>query len=116
MKSYSVNKISYEETKPFLLEIHYARRMPSISHAFGLFKKDNLCGVITYGTPPSAPLRKGLAGEKNIKNIIELNRLCLKNNKKNEASFFFVFSLKMLPPCIVISFVYTSLYHVLHVY
>ena len=33
-----VERISYDETKPFLLGIHYARRMPSISHAFGLFE------------------------------------------------------------------------------
>ena len=33
-----VERISYEETKPFLLGIHYARRMPSISYAFGLFE------------------------------------------------------------------------------
>jgi len=47
-ENYSVEKISYEQTKPFLLGIHYAKRMPSISFAFGLFNKNNLCGVITY--------------------------------------------------------------------
>src|SRR5210317_600678 len=115
-ENYSVEKISYEQTKPFLLEIHYAKRMPSISYAFGLFNKNNLCGVITYGTPPSATLRKGLAGPQNIKNIIELNRLCLKNNKKNEASILVSRSLKMLPPCIVISFADTSQKHIGYVY
>jgi len=115
-ENYSVEKISYEQTKPFLLGIHYAKRMPSISFAFGLFNKNNLCGVITYGTPPSATLRKGLAGPQNIKNIIELNRLCLKNNKKNEASILVSRSLKMLPPCIVISFADTSQKHIGYVY
>jgi len=115
-ENYSVEKISYEQTKPFLLEIHYAKRMPSISYAFGLFNKNNLCGVITYGTPPSATLRKGLAGPQNIKNIIELNRLCLENNKKNEASILVSRSLKMLPSCIVISFADTSQKHIGYVY
>lgn len=32
-----VRRITYEETKPFLLAIHYARRMPCITDAFGLF-------------------------------------------------------------------------------
>ena len=34
-----VRRISYEETKPFLLAIHYARRMPCITDAFGLFTR-----------------------------------------------------------------------------
>ena len=33
-----VRRISYDETKPFLLKIHYARRMPCITDAFGLFR------------------------------------------------------------------------------
>lgn len=32
-----VRRISYDETKPFLLKIHYARRMPCVTDAFGLF-------------------------------------------------------------------------------
>ena len=35
---YTVRKISYNDTKPFLLNVHYARRMPNIMYAFGLFK------------------------------------------------------------------------------
>ena len=57
-----VRRITYEETKPFLLNIHYARRMPSISYAFGLFAGGQLIGVVTYGVPASAPLCKGIAG------------------------------------------------------
>ena len=32
-----VRRITYDETKPFLLGVHYARRMPNITDAFGLF-------------------------------------------------------------------------------
>ena len=32
-----VKRITYEETKPFILGIHYARRMPVIQYAFGLY-------------------------------------------------------------------------------
>ena len=42
MINYSVYKISYEDTKPFILNIHYAKRMPSISYSFGLFYKNEL--------------------------------------------------------------------------
>ena len=57
-----VRRITYEETKPFLLQIHYARRMPCITDAFGLFVNGELVGVVTYGVPASRPLCIGLAG------------------------------------------------------
>ena len=36
---YNVEPINYQDCLPFILDIHYARRVPSISWAFGLFKK-----------------------------------------------------------------------------
>jgi hypothetical protein len=33
-----VRRITYDETKPFLLNIHYARRMPCITDAFALVR------------------------------------------------------------------------------
>jgi len=107
-----VKRITRKECEPFILGIHYARRWPSISHAFGLFDEGELVGICTYGTPPSAPLRRGIAGDENIGLILELNRLCLKWNRKNEASFFVSKTLKMLPkPSIIISFADTEQNH-----
>lgn len=112
-----VKPIPSKETYPFLLEIHYAKRIPSISYAFGLFSREKLIGVVTYGTPPSPTLRAGLAGTENKDYVLELNRLCLKYNRKNEASFLVGRSLKMLPtPSIVISFADTSQGHLGVVY
>lgn len=112
MDNYTIKPIQSRDTYPFLLEIHYAKRIPSISYAFGLFYFEELVGVITYGTPPSSTLRKGIAGKENISRVLELNRLCLKNNKKNEASFLVAKSLKMLPENkIIISFADTSMGH-----
>jgi hypothetical protein len=77
-----------------------------------LFDDDELIGVCTYGTPPSAPLRRGIAGDEHIGIVLELNRLCLKYNRKNEASKLVGASLKMLPkPSIVISFADTEQQH-----
>jgi hypothetical protein len=73
-----VRRIAYDETKPFLLKIHYARRMPCITDAFGLFVNGELAGVVTYGVPASRPLCIGLAGVENEKNVRELNRLCIR--------------------------------------
>ena len=110
--SLTVKPVSRQECEPFILGIHYAKRWPSISHAYGLFDNGELVGVVTYGTPPSATLRTGLAGEEMAKHVLELNRLCLKYNRKNEASFLIARSLKMLPDeRIVISFADTSQGH-----
>jgi hypothetical protein len=100
-----VRQINRSDCQHFILNVHYAKRWPSISYAYGLFDRDELVGIVTYGTPPSAPLKKGIAGDKNKDKVIELNRLCLKYNRKNEASFLISRSLKLLPKNkIIISF------------
>ena len=93
----SVKPVTRQQIAPFILDIHYAGRFPSVSFAFGLFLSEILIGVITYGTPPSASLRSGLLGPEYKDKILELNRLCLKNNIKNHASFLISASLKMIP-------------------
>jgi hypothetical protein len=105
------------EAEPWLLKKHYARRMPSISYAFGLFDDGRLIGVCTYGTPSAAPLRDGIAGPENSKYVLELNRLCLDTNIKNAASMLVGRSLQMLPkPSIVVSYADTEQEHVGYVY
>jgi hypothetical protein len=105
------------EVEPWLLHKHYAKRIPSISYAFGLYEDFVLVGVCTYGTPSSATLRDGIAGPENAKYVLELNRLCLDTAKKNAASFLVGRSLKMLPkPSIVVSYADTQQEHVGYVY
>jgi len=102
---------------PYILDIHYARRWPSISYAYGLKRNGKLVGVVTYGTPPSAPLRNGVAGKENSGKILELNRLCLRNNLKNEASRLVAGSIKKLPKGkIIVSFADTEQDHTGTVY
>lgn len=95
-----VRKIDYSETKQFILRIHYARRMPCIQYAFGLFEDSRLVGCVTYGSPASPSLCIGVAGEENKNNVIELNRLVFlpEYNGENRASYLVAKSLKMLPP------------------
>lgn len=108
----SIKPVTRADCEPFILDIHYARRWPSISYAFGLFKRSELVGIVTYGTPPSAPLRRGIAGDMYKSDILELNRLCLKHNLKNEGSMLIAGSLKQLPKeKIIISFADTSRGH-----
>tara|TARA_R110002020_G_C15945855_1_gene745120 strand:+ start:47 stop:664 length:618 start_codon:yes stop_codon:yes gene_type:complete len=117
VKNYVIKKISYEQTKPFILNIHYAKRMPSISYAYGLFESNNLIRIVSYGSPVSPSLCKGVAGEENKKIVIELNRLVLKENKKNQASILIGASLKLLPkPKIIVSYADTKQNHLGIVY
>lgn len=97
---------------PYILGIHYAKRWPSISHAFGLYRDGVMVGCVTYGTPPSPTLRNGVAGKENAPCLLELNRLCLRDNLKNEASRLVASSIKMLPKGkIIISFADTNQGH-----
>lgn len=88
-----------------------------MSYAYGLFLNEELVGVVTYGTPSSSTLRNGVAGVDYAKYVIELNRLCLLNNNKNEASILVSKSLRLLPkPSIVLSYADTEQGHVGYVY
>ena len=49
---YKVKSIQKYLCKEWLLHKHYAKRIPSISYAFGLFDTD-LIGILTIGKPAS---------------------------------------------------------------
>ena len=109
---YEVRQIERKDCAEYILDIHYAKRWPSISYAFGLFRQEELCGIVTYGTPPSSTLRAGIAGKECVADVLELNRLCLKDNLKNEASTLVGRSLKLLPKNkIIVSFADTTQGH-----
>lgn len=50
MKDIEIKKIGKPEYAPWLLERHYARRLCSVMFAYGLYVKETIMGVITYGT------------------------------------------------------------------
>jgi len=109
--------IKHEECEEWLLKIHYAKRIPLIMHSFGLYVDKKLDGIITYGMPASPALCVGVCGEDHRHLVLELNRLCLLNNKKNQASFLVGNSLKLLPkPSIVVSYADTSMNHNGYIY
>lgn len=115
--TYTVIPIERSQCEEYILGIHYAKRWPSISYAFGLYLDDELCGVVTYGSPPSSTLKRGIAGDDFKGDVLELNRLCLKNNIKNEASILVGRSLKLLPKDkIIVSFADTKQDHKGYVY
>ena len=109
-----VRPIKNQDAWSWCLDVHYAKRIPSISYAFGLFNPD-LVGVVTYGTPSSSPLRAGICGDDYADKVLELNRLCV-SEVKNGASMLVGRSLKMLPDAVVVSYADTKQGHVGYVY
>lgn len=106
-----------KETYDWLLNMHYAKRIPQIMKAFGLYDGNKLIGVVTYGIPASPSLCMGICGKEYSDKVLELNRLCLLNNDKNQSSFLVSNSIKQLPkPTIVVSYADTSQGHVGYVY
>ena len=96
-----VEQITRADAKPWILNKHYAKRMPSVSFAYGLFDNDDLVGVVTYGSPASPSLCKGVCGEEFRSRVIELNRLVI---ERGMPSCLIGQSLKKLPkPKIVVS-------------
>jgi len=116
-EGYMVRTIPTKDAYELLLTVHYARRIPSISYAYGLFDNGRFAGVVTYGTPSSSTLRAGVCGSDYADIVLELNRLCLTENNPNEASMLVGMSLKKLPDFrIVVSYADTEQKHLGVVY
>jgi hypothetical protein len=102
-EKYSVKSIKSEQTYDWLLHKHYAKRIPSISFAFGLYNQDILKGVLTIGKPASPSLCDGVCGKEYSKYVYELNRLCVDDNlEKNTLSFFVASCLKLIKEDLII--------------
>ena len=114
---YAIRQIPSYESHNLILTKHYAKRLPSITHAFCLLRFGKLAGVCTFGTPSSSTLLKGICGERFADKVLELNRLVLTENLSNEASRLVAGSLKLLPkPKIVVSYADTAQSHIGLVY
>jgi hypothetical protein len=107
--NYEIRSIDYQDCKEWFLKKHYAKRIPPIDFCFGLYDKEILVGICSYGTPVSHPLRSIFTDYK----LYELNRLVINENMpKNTLSYFVSSTLKKLPnPCVVISYADTSHNH-----
>lgn len=118
METYKVQTIKNQECKEWFLYKHYAKRIPSISYAFGLYKRSILIGVCSFGRPMSPSLTKGAFNGLYQETFLELNRLVInEGEKKNTLSFFVAQSLKFLPkPHVVVSYADTSMGHHGYIY
>jgi hypothetical protein len=116
---YIVKSIDRELTLDFILNKHYAKRVPSISYSFGLYDKDLLVGVLTIGKPASNSLCVGVCGKELSKNVYELNRLVVNDGlPKNTLSYFVSNVIKQLKneDLILISYADTGMNHCGYIY
>jgi hypothetical protein len=114
--TFSVKPIPQYLCKEWCLKKHYAKRLPPITYALGLFDKENILqGIVTYGTPVSSTLRELWGDEYKL---MELNRLVVNEGLgKNVLSFFVAQSFFFLPkPLVLVSYADTSRNHHGYIY
>ena len=116
---YEVRPIPQREAEPWILEKHYAHRLPMVMEfTYGLFniKEKILKGVCVFGpTAPTVPLT--IFGNYNYK-VRELTRLIIDDNcEKNTGSFFISNCFKLLPtPMCLVSFADANMNHHGYIY
>ena len=117
--NFYIKKISYKEAMDIVVEKHYLHRKCPCSFAFGLFEKstNNILGVIIYGTPSSAPLRRGICGVEEKDNVIELTRLWVDDEvPQNGESYLIGNTIKLVDKEIIVSYAEIEQGHVGIVY
>ena len=116
---FKVVSIKKSETTDWFLKKHYARRLPTIDCAFGIYDNfDLLQGVCTFGRPMSHTLISGAINGLYQNNFLELNRLVINEGlQKNVLSYFVSSCLNKLPkPLVVVSYADTSRGHHGYIY
>ena len=116
-ENYTISPIERQLAIDIIIKKHYLHRRAPCSIAFGLFQNSNLVGVILYGTPASSPLRKGICGPEEAKNVIELTRLWVDDSvPKNAESFLISNTVSHAGKPIIVSFADPTAGHVGYVY
>jgi hypothetical protein len=116
---YSVQSVRNFECHEWFLHKHYARRLPNISIAFGLYDAANILnGVCSFARPMGHSLIQGAINGLYQDNFLELNRLVVNEGlEKNVLSFFVSGCLNRLPtPSVVVSYADTSQCHHGYIY
>ena len=99
LEEYEIHQIPNRNAQEMIVENHYLHRKAPAMFSYGLFDKTGfMVGCVIYGKPASPSLCKGVAGEDESQNVIELTRLWIADiTPKNAESFLIGNTLKMLP-------------------
>ena len=94
-RSTEVVPIAHSEARRFVLAHHYSGRYPTgAMYRYGKVDDGLLVGVCVFGSPASPWVSVSAVGK--MSQVLELQRLALSNNRKNEASWFVARCMKML--------------------
>lgn len=99
IENYYVEKIENTLAQRIVVENHYLHRKCSASYSFGIFDKDTdqILGCVVFGMPASRFVQKGICGNDEADNVIELTRLWIDDCVgKNAESFLVSSGLKWL--------------------
>jgi hypothetical protein len=117
--NYYIKHISKKDANRIQEPNHYLHRNVSVTYAFGIVEKisNDIKGVVMYGMPPSPPLCKGVCGEDERKNVIELNRLWISDEVgKNAETWLIANSMKCVNHEIIVSYADPSAGHLGTIY
>jgi len=102
---YYIGLLNNNIAQRIIVDKHYLHRKAPCSFAYGLFTSYSIVGVIMYGTPSSAPLRRGICGDSEKLNVIELTRLWVDDSVgKNGESYLIGNTLKLIDKEIIVSY------------
>jgi len=113
-----VRSVPRDVYEPWLVLRHYAKRVPIVQHAFGVFVERECVGVVTFGSPASPQVARSVISAEHSRLVIELNRLCVDDDAPRNASSVLVSaSLRLLPrPAVVVSYADGAQGHVGYIY
>lgn len=109
-----VRAIESKLAREMIVRLHYSKRAPAASYAYGLFGGEDLIGAVTFHTPSSPQVKRSCAPEAPI--VLELNRLVIDTPLPNAASRLVGGALRLLPACVVVSYADQGQHHVGYVY
>jgi hypothetical protein len=134
LEGYAIRPIDCATAMRVVVRLHYLKRKAPCSVAFGLYRPveivgngntdpqlrldgHDLCGVVCYGTPSSAPLRSGIAGPEHADNVVELTRLWVADDvPRNAESYLIGNTVKHAGKEIIVSFAEIDAGHVGTIY
>lgn len=121
-ETFTIRKISGKVGKEFIIEHHYSHGCHNGPMCWGLFREDNLIGVIAFATPGSENVRRSLFGRDHVNKVTELHRLVILDETPTNTESWFIGKalkeLKALKPMLwgVVSFADSTEGHVGTIY
>lgn len=119
---YYIRPLDYQSIKYYIENYHYLERMGSCSYGYGVYeiedrKLGELIGVISYGIPASRTLCKGVCGEDERDEVLELTRLwTIDDSPRNLESWFIANTIKDIDYDIIVSYADSNENHIGYVY